>query len=126
MTRSTVTLERPSVEGVSAAERAEALVDGWVASALIGAGAGSAALGVLTTLAAASQGVATALSFVGSVGPLSGKTSLSVLVWLVAWGWLGRLWQGRRLDLGRVSWWLAVLILIGLVGTFPPFFEMFE
>lgn len=126
MARSTVSLEKPAVDAVSAAERAEELVDGPAAAALLGAGAGAAALGVVTTLAAASRGLAAALAFVGPVGPLSGKTTLSVVVWLAAWWWLGRRWRATRLEPGRVSRWLAVLVLVGLLGTFPPFFEMFE
>lgn len=104
----------------------EATVDGVVASALVSAGIGSAILGLVTVLAAGSEAFSSGLAWVASVGPLSGKTTVAVLAWLLVWKWLAGRWRERRLDFGRVTVWTAVLIALGFLGTFPPVFEMFE
>lgn len=109
-----------------AAEQAETTVDGGAASALVSAGVGSAALGIANVLAAASKAFSSSLAWVVPAGPLSGKTTVAVLVWLLSWAWLNRQWNERRLDFGRVVVWTVILIALGFLGTFPPVFEMFE
>ena len=68
---------------------------GKALAALVAAGVGCAALGVLTTLAELSTGLKSVLNFYDSVGPLSGKTTVAVLVWLIAWYVLARRWHAR-------------------------------
>ncbi|MGH3738325.1 MAG: hypothetical protein ACRDT6_22370 [Micromonosporaceae bacterium] len=61
-----------------------------------------------------------------AVGPLSGKTIYAVVVWLIAWGVL-HYTMGRRTQLtATVLTVTAVLIGLGLLGTFPLFFELFH
>ncbi len=100
--------------------------NGPVAAAFLAAGIGSFALGVLTIGAAASEAVANALRWSAPVGPLSGKTGLAVIVWLVAWAALGSRWRGNEVPFRTVYRWVLVLVALGLLFTFPPFFEAFE
>ncbi len=100
--------------------------NGPVAAAFLAAGIGSFALGLFTTGAAASGSVANALRWSAPVGPLSGKTTLAVIVWLAAWAVLGPRWRGREVALGPVYRWTLILLALGLLLTFPPFFEAFE
>jgi hypothetical protein len=58
---------------------------GKALAAMVAAGVGCAALGVLTTLAELSPGLKNVLNFYDPVGPLSGKTTVAVIVWLIAW-----------------------------------------
>lgn len=118
--------EARSVVQTKTAGESEAQVDGAVASALVSAGVGSAVLGIVTVLAAASQTFSSGLAWVAPVGPLSGKTTVAVVAWLLSWAWLARRWRERDLDFGRVAAWTAVLIALGFLGTFPPVFEIFE
>ncbi len=105
--------------------------NGPVAAAMLAAGIGVFVLGLLTTLAEASQAIADALNFsknygLGSgVGPLSGKVTLAVLAYLVAWVVLHRAWRGNEVAFQRV--WVATLVLValGFLLTFPPFFGLF-
>jgi hypothetical protein len=99
--------------------------EGPAAAALLAAGVGIAALGVVTTVAAASETVSDWLRLSESVGPLSGKTIFAILVWLVAWAVLHPLMRRSRVS-GAVLVITAVLVLIGVIGTFPIFFEAFE
>jgi hypothetical protein len=98
---------------------------GPVAAALISAGIGSAMLGFLTTLAEASPAVKTFLSFYNPVGPLAGKTAYAVLAYAVAWALLAVVLRGRSPRLGPAFTWTFVLVGLGLLGTFPIFFEAF-
>lgn len=63
--------------------------NGPVAAALLAAGWGVFAIGLMTTLAEAMAAVANALNWYGPVGPLSGKTGVGIIVWLVAWVGVG-------------------------------------
>lgn len=101
------------------------LPNGPAAAAFVASGIGSLALGLVTTLAEASQPLRSALILYAPAGPLSGKTTLAVVCWLAAWGVLHMMWRSRSLDFGPVSWWTYGLIVLGLLGTFPPFFELF-
>jgi hypothetical protein len=99
--------------------------NGPAAAAIGAAGAGVFAIGLMTTLAEAFAGLKTALIWLAPVGPLSGKTGVGMIVWLVAWGTLASMWKGRDVNIGKVLTWTFVLLLLGFVGTFPPVFEAF-
>ena len=104
----------------------EGLPNGPAVAALVAAGVGSAALGLLTTVAAASHSADEAVNWYELVGTLSGKTTLAVVVWLLAWAALARRWKRSQVDFARPFAATLVLIAAGLVGTFPPFFELFQ
>jgi hypothetical protein len=99
--------------------------EGKALAALVAAGVGSAALGVLTTLAELSPGLKHVLNFYDPVGPLSGKTTVAVIVWLIAWYVLARRWHARPPVMKSALVATFVLIGVGVVGTFPLFFALF-
>lgn len=99
--------------------------EGPICAAIIAAGAGATALGLLTTLAEANEGVADALNGNAAVGPLSGKTILAVAVWLVAWAVLHVLLRNKPYETSRALAIGLVPIALGVLGTFPPFFQLF-
>ena len=98
---------------------------GAAAAAFIAGGIGALVLGLMTVLAEMSAGIANMLMWVGPVGPLSGKTSLSVIAWLVSWFVLNKMWQGQDYDLKKAFTIALVLIGLGFLMTFPPFFTLF-
>jgi hypothetical protein len=101
-------------------------LDGPAAAAILAAGVGAAALGLLTTLAEASTGIRAALVLNTGVGPLSGKTVYAVVAWLAAWLLL-QLTVARRTGVTRAVLTItAILIALGVLGTFPLFFQAFE
>jgi hypothetical protein len=99
--------------------------EGPVAAAILACGVGALALGILTTLAEASTSFKDFLSFYDPVGPLSGKTIGAVVVWLVAWGVLHMMWKDKAVESRRVLTATLVLIGLGVLGTFPIFFQAF-
>ncbi len=102
-----------------------AVPNGSAAAALLAGGIGAIAIGLMTVLAEVSQGLRTALMFYRPSGPLSGKTTVGVIIWLIAWAILDRRWRRREVDFGRAAMWAFILLSLGLLGTFPPFFLLF-
>ncbi len=99
--------------------------NGAAAAAFIAAGIGVAALGFFTTVSEASARMHDFLNFQNRVGPLSGKTTLAGVIWLVAWALLAPTMWKRNVSMNAVLLVTAVLLVIGAVGTFPKFFELF-
>jgi hypothetical protein len=98
---------------------------GKALAAMVAAGIGCAALGVLTTLAEVSPGLKNVLNVYDPVGPLSGKTTMAVMIWLMTWYVLARRWSVRPPVMKSALVATFVLIGVGFVGTFPLFFELF-
>ncbi|MFE6282637.1 hypothetical protein [Streptomyces sp. NPDC057877] len=99
--------------------------EGPISAAIIAAGVGAAALGLFTTLAEASTGVAEWMQWNDRVGPLSGKTLMAVIVWLVSWAILHLALRNKPRETGRALTVALVLIGLGVLGTFPTFFQLF-
>lgn len=103
--------------------------DGPGAAAILAAGIGLFALGLFTVLAEASEGIKEffeGFEMDRGVGPLAGKTTLAVVAWLVAWVVLALAWRGKDVSL-RVWFWVGLFLgVLGALGTFPPFFLLFE
>jgi hypothetical protein len=98
---------------------------GPVAAAVLATGIGAFVLGVLTTLSEASTGVHDFLEFDEDVGPLSGKTIIAVVAYVASWAVLHGLWRRQNPPLRPILIATAVLIALGVLGTFPTFFQAF-
>jgi hypothetical protein len=110
------------------AERVVRLQDkpfGPVAAVFLAAGIGAVILGILTTLAEASEDVASALEWSKSVGPLTGKTILAAGGFLVSWVILYFVLRDRDPNPKWTFIWTGILVGIGLLLTFPTFFQAF-
>jgi hypothetical protein len=102
--------------------------DGPAAAAMLSAGIGVFALGLLTTLAEAYEGLAGFLEiFQGpvGVGPLAGKATLSMVAWLISWAVLAVVWRRRDVNLKSTFYIGLALGVLGAIGTFPIFFQLF-
>ena len=99
--------------------------NGPLAAALLAGGIGAATLGVVTTLSEASEGFAQSLAWVQAVGPLTGKALVSVAIFFIAWLVLHMILRGKEVNFNQAETISLVLLAIGLLGTFPPFFELF-
>jgi len=98
--------------------------NGLVAAAMLAAGIGCFFLGLTTSLAQGSKVIGGMLNFYNPVGPLGGKTIVAVVVWLIAWGVLASKWKDRSADFGKIYKVTLILVGLGLLGTFPPFFDL--
>jgi hypothetical protein len=95
-------------------------------AALLAAGVGCAAFGLLTDVSEASAGAAKFLQWYRPSGSLSGVAGAAVLVWGVTWVILRLRWGDRQLErAGLLTAVTAALVVAGIVMTFPPFYELF-
>lgn len=99
--------------------------EGPISAAIIAAGVGALALGLLTVLAEASASVKDFLTWSDPVGPLSGKTLGAVAIWLVSWVVLHLALRNRPRETRPALTIALVLVALGVLGTFPPIFQLF-
>jgi hypothetical protein len=118
----TTTSEPASAEQIGYRDKPE----GPIAAAILAGGAGALTLGILTTLAEANANIKSGLQWSDSVGPLSGKTTLTVIVWLVVWAVLHLALRKRAYESRRALGIALFLVALGVIGTFPTFFQAFE
>ncbi len=104
----------------------ERMPNGPAAAAILSAGLGSAAYGLLTVGAVVSAGLKTALTWWKPTGALSGKTGLGTIIWLVSWIVVHSLWKDKDVPFTRMFVVSLILVGVGLLFTFPPVFEAFE
>lgn len=102
------------------------LPNGAGAAAILAAGIGSVALGVFTLLADAINGMKSFLNFYSPTGPLSGVTTLAIVVWLAAWFVLAKKWNGRDVAMKWVNGVAFVLLAVGFALTFPPLTDLLQ
>jgi hypothetical protein len=110
----------------AAIQTAEFLPNGPAAAAIMSAGVGSALLGILAVAADASKPVARLLTFYLPTGPLSGVTSVAILLWLVTWFILAKRWRTTTVAIGKISATAILLLALGILLTFPPFADLFQ
>jgi hypothetical protein len=101
------------------------LPNGPVAAALLAGGIGAAALGVTTTLSESVPSIATAFNWHAPVGPLIGEVGVALIIYFVSWIVLHAILRSKNVNFARITTISIVLLIIGLLGTFPPFFELF-
>lgn len=94
-------------------------------AAVLGAALAFAVLGAVTTLAEVFDGFGSWLAFSSRVGLLSGESIIAIAVYFVSWAGLGLFWRRSDPPLLPVAVVSALLVAVGLVGTFPPFFRLF-
>ncbi|MEW5938279.1 MAG: hypothetical protein AB1750_01340, partial [Chloroflexota bacterium] len=62
------------------------ITNGRAAAALLGGGIGSAVFGLIVLFSELSEDFGSSLNWYNPVGPLSGKTTLGVAAFFIAWG----------------------------------------
>ncbi|HYY63642.1 MAG TPA: hypothetical protein VE688_03440 [Gaiellaceae bacterium] len=109
---------------VSPAASEIARPSGPAAAVILAAGLASFALGLLSVFTAASATISDALTLSDRVGELSGVTTAATAVFFVSWAVFAIAWRHADPPLLRVAAAAAVLIALGLLGTFPPVFNL--
>jgi hypothetical protein len=97
---------------------------GGALAAVLAAGIGAFTLGLLVIADAA--GTLVAPTIYGPSGGLSGRSTLAVVTWLIAWGVLNARWRNRNVAVGRVLMWSLVLVALAVIMTFPPVWGLLE
>ena len=99
--------------------------NGPALAALLASGIGVTTLGVLTTMAAASANFANLLKINAQVGPLSGKTVYATVAFFASWIVAAIIMRGKNYNERTLLTATFVLIGIGILGTFPIFYDLF-
>ncbi len=97
--------------------------NGGAMASVLAAGIGALAMGLI--IIANESGVFVAPSIYPPAGGLSGRSTFAVIVWLLAWGFLHARWRDRNVGTGRVIGMTVLLVLLGLILTFPPIWAFF-
>ena len=95
-------------------------------AAILSAAVGCVCFGFLADLSEISkQTISPLLTFYKPTGDLSGKSTLAVVVWVAAWIVLHLRWKQQNLQrTGMLATITLILVLLALVETFPPTFEL--
>jgi len=102
-------------------------VDRAVGAAFIASGIGATVLGIMIVLTEmpSGAGLKTALTFVQSVGPLSGKTGVAVIAFALSWVLLHYVFKKRAVTLTVSFVITVVLVALGVLLSYPPVFDLF-
>jgi hypothetical protein len=98
---------------------------GPACAAVLAPSIGVAVYGMAVVAATMRPAIADFLTWSKGVGPLSGKTSVGVIAWLIAQVILCGLWHNREVNFRRVWMVACVLIALGFAFTFPPVYDAF-
>jgi hypothetical protein len=95
------------------------------AAAVLAAGIGCFAMGAVSVAADKLPALARLLNLYKPAGPLSGVSTVAIVVWVAAWAVLHYYWQRRNVELGRATGIAFLLLACGLLLTFPPIGDLF-
>lgn len=99
------------------------LPNGAALAAFSAAGIGAFAMGLISLLNA--LGILPVPTLYAPAGGVTGRTTLALLIWLIAWAVLHSRWKRRDIDAGRVHVVAVVLTLFGILFAFPPVWALF-
>jgi hypothetical protein len=104
----------------------DTIPNGPGAAAILAAGIGCAAVGILAFAGDASDAIGKLLNFYNPTGTLSGVTTVAVIIWLVLWFALNRLWRTQRVPMVKINVAAFALLAAGFLLTFPPFMDLLQ
>jgi len=98
--------------------------NGFGAAAVLGAGIGSFALAVIALAADRVPALGRVLDFYQPTGPLSGVTTTAIAIWLIIWAFLHYRWRNQNVALGSIAAAALILLVLGVLLTFPPLADL--
>ena len=95
-------------------------------AAILAAGIGCGAIGILAFAGDASDAIGKALNIYNPTGTLSGVTTAAIVIWLGTWLALSRRWREKSVAMVRVNAAAFALLIVGFLLTFPPFMDLLQ
>jgi hypothetical protein len=108
-----------------ASSKGPALTNGSAAAAMLSAGIGSFTLALLSLAADKVASIKSLLNFYKPTGPLSGVTTVAIVVWLLTWVLLEVVWTEKTVAAARIIVIAFVLLGLSFLLTFPPIGDLF-
>lgn len=99
-------------------------LDRAIGAAFLSGGIGIFVLGLATVLSEGNASVNQFLVWIKGVGALSGKTSVAIIAFVASWIILHYAFKNRALALMTAFSITIVLVVLGLLLTFPPVFDL--
>jgi hypothetical protein len=96
------------------------LPNGAAAAAILSAGVGCFAVSLCGWLGDTVPALGRFFNFYNPTGPLSGVTTTAIVLWLLSWFILSRLWNGKALSMGKINFVAFLFLGAGLLLSFPP------
>lgn len=104
----------------------DSIPNGPGGAAILAAGIGCGALGILAFAGDASDAISKALNIYNPTGTLSGVTTVAIAIWLATWLALSRRWQEKSVAMVKVNTAAFALLILGFLLTFPPFIDLLQ
>ena len=98
--------------------------NGSGAAAMLAAAIGSLVLAVIALAGDKSVPIKNSLNFYKPTGPLSGVTTVAIVVWLAAWGFLEWRWGKRTVAMSRINRVSVAILALSILLTFPPVIDL--
>jgi hypothetical protein len=98
--------------------------NGSGAAAMLAAAIGSFVLALVAFAADKSVPTRNTLNFYPPTGPLSGVTTVAIVVWFLVWGFLEWRWGKRAVAMSRINRVSLALLLLSILLTFPPIVDL--
>ena len=111
---------RESIPPQSGGDSGPEIPNGEAAAAVLAAGIGCFAISLCGWLGDAVPALGRFFIFYHPTGPLSGVTTSAIVVWLLSWFILSRMWQGKTVSMGKINVIAFLLLGLGLLLSFPP------
>jgi hypothetical protein len=99
--------------------------NGSGAAAILAAAIASFVLAVIAFAGDKSAPVRNSLNFYKPTGPLSGVTTVAILIWILTWGLLEWRWGKRAIAMSRINIISLTLLVLSILLTFPPVIDLF-
>lgn len=103
---------------------APTIPNGSGAAAMLAAAISSLVLAVLALAGDKSASIKNTLNLYKPTGPLSGVTTVAIVVWFLAWGVLEWRWGNRSIAMSRINRVSLALLILGILLTFPPVVDL--
>ncbi len=87
---------------------------------MLAAAIGSFSLAIIAFAGDKSVPIKNSLNFYKPTGPLSGVTTVAILVWLLSWLILEWRWGKRAVAMSRINTVSLLLLVLGIILIFPP------
>ena len=98
--------------------------NGSGAAAMLAAAIGCFVLALIAFAADKSAPIKSSLNFYKPTGPLSGVTTVAIVVWFLAWGFLEWRWGKRAVGISLIIRVSLALLVLSILLTFPPIIDL--
>jgi hypothetical protein len=103
---------------------APTIPNGSGAAAMLAAAIGCFVLAIVALAGDKSVPIKNSLNLYKPTGPLSGVTTVAIVVWFLAWGFLEWRWGKRAVAMNRINRVSLVLLVLSILLTFPPIVDL--